>query len=169
MQVQHLDKKFMGVTAWFKSLLQKEPTSERTSVVPTEAPPPWPFFSSRTHSHPMNATECLLACLSKALAASTWPCCLRLTPEEVKVRFPNINAPQEDNSLCQVHVEYGNLQLPGVSFNQWSCSGDHSAKPVCLCRHQCKNSENPTSFLWPSTGEQCTSKGVKLPWCLCPE
>lgn len=100
----------------------------------------------------MHATEYLLACLSKILAASTWSYCLWLTPEEVKVRFPNINAPQEDNSLCQAHVEYGSIQLPGVSFNQWSWLWGSFSKAVCLCKHQCKDSENLTFLLWPSMG-----------------
>lgn len=45
------------------------------------------------------------------------------------MRFPNINAPQENNSLCQAHVEYGSLQLPDIPFNQLPCFGDHFTKP----------------------------------------
>lgn len=84
---------------------------------------PWPLSFVLEAAPPVAARVC------QSLSASTWPYCLCLAPEEARVRCPNSDTPQENYPLCQAYMEYGSLQLPGISFNQSSCFGAHFTRP----------------------------------------
>lgn len=45
------------------------------------------------------------AFILKVPAANTYLNCHWLTAKDRRVRFPNINVPQENNSFCQAHIE----------------------------------------------------------------
>lgn len=95
--------------------------------------------------------ESFSAFILKVPAANT---CLSghwLTPKDQRVRFPNINVPQENNPFCQAHVGYESLRLSGISFNQLQCSG-LLLQSHLTGRHQCRNCEEtpPSPFCGPA-------------------
>lgn len=101
-QIQHLNEQLMGhqpaVSPYFRNNLQPTKALAPGHSFPLESSPP----------PPMNAG--VSACTYKALAASTWPYCLWLTPEEAKVRCPNLMHPKR-TILC------ARLMLSMEAFN----------------------------------------------------
>lgn len=107
------------------------------------------------------------AFILKAPAANTCLHCHWLTPKYGRVRFPNINGPQENNSFCQAHT------MGRKAFNyQAFLLISYIALGLILQSHLAFQTSMQglwkTHFLlWPHKGEKSTSKSVKLPgsWC----